>query len=67
MISKNKFKRGGGKKFTLAEGSPKSIRKNMGSIKDTQSAQNMDSGGDNAMNIMPTFEEAARKTAAGSD
>lgn len=67
MISKGKFSKGGGRKFTLAEGSPKGIRKNMGQLKDNASARNMNTGGDNAMNIMPTFEEAARKSAASGE
>jgi hypothetical protein len=53
-----------GKPFTMAEASPKRIRKGMGNQKDQQAAKNMNSGGDNAMNITPSFEEMARSKAA---
>lgn len=64
MIRGNVPKKPPGKPFTLSEGAPKKIRSGMGHPKDNQAAYNADQGGDNAMNITPSFEEMARQKAA---
>ena len=64
MISGNKPPKPPGNPFTLAEPSPKDVRKKVGSLKDTQASRNSGTGGDNASNITPSFEETARSQAA---
>jgi hypothetical protein len=48
----------------MSEGAPKEIRKHLGHTKDRQAAINSGTGGDNAMNLTPSFEETARSKAA---
>jgi hypothetical protein len=64
MLRGRPIKKNGGKPFTVAEGKPERIRREVGHHKDNQAAQNSGFGGDNAMNITPSFEEVARSEAA---
>jgi hypothetical protein len=48
----------------MSEADPKKIRRGIGHQKDSQAAKNSGTGGDNAMNLTPSFEETARSKAA---
>lgn len=57
-------KRGeGGHQFSMAEGHPGKIRKAAGDVKNVESGQNAATQM-GAQNILPSFEDAARKAAA---
>jgi hypothetical protein len=63
MLRGRPIKKNGGKPFALGEGAPEKIRKDFGHSKDNLAAK-AGTGGDNAMNITPSFEEVARSEAA---